>query len=397
MTESTLPRRLPSSCAPVNMRSYSIVLAVLLLFSIYRFGAVFHSLPTAPMTNAAWLLDPSAHREDTIPDAPCPQYHDLLQINENSSLADDIINITHIQSESKIIVHLKKNETRLCKQPQLIGRLSGPALLTVSWEQHMHSLENITLYDMVVGTYHAPVSGAYFLEIIATLCVELEHETDVRPLCVVDPQHHRLTKDDTSINATTSISNSSSAVGYWYNNQNATLVSKYDPLYTRYQPQDCPKSTNLNSFAHCIEAMDLSRFEPYEFRFSTPEMSLKDVVKANEGNICFAGSSHSRVLTDLLYSTVKSLGHTTNLTVTYEGYANFLKYVRSYFTMDYIQIFIDSNCTKVVLGTGQWDASWKQRHPTSFNDYEKYLGEGLERMDKILRQANIDLYVRETQ
>lgn len=99
-----------------------------------------------------------------------PEVHDeFLQINENSSLADDIINITHVQSESKIIVHLKKSATRYCQQPQLIGRLSGPALPIVSWKQPTtHSFQNTTRYDILVGTYNAPMPGTYFLEIIVT-------------------------------------------------------------------------------------------------------------------------------------------------------------------------------------------------------------------------------------
>jgi hypothetical protein len=333
--------------------------------------------------------------QEIIPDVHA-QY-EFLQINENSTLADDIINITHVQSESKIIVHFKKNETRYCQQPQLIGRLSGPALSIVSWKQPTtHSLENTTRYDMLVGTYNAPMPGTYFLEIIVTLCVELKYETDAKPLCLVDPHRHRLTKDETTISVNANIDNSS-AIGYWYNK--ATLVDKYDPLYTRYQPQqDCPRTPEAapDSPAHCIRAMNLSRFEPYEFKFSTEQMSLQNVVKGKEGKVCIIGSSHSRYLAALLNDTVTS-SLDTNLTATMDDDSHYLRFVQSAFTTDEIQKRIDLNCTKVIIGTGQWDAGWPNNYPTSFNDYENYLGIGLERMNNMFRQANIDFYVRETQ
>jgi hypothetical protein len=315
--------------------------------------------------------------------------YESLQMNENSTLADDIINITHVQSESKIIVHFKRNETRYCQQPQLIGRLSGPALSIVSWKQPTtHSLENTTRYDMLVGTYNAPMPGTYFLEIIVTLCVELKYETDAKPLCLVDPHRHRLTKDETTISVNANIDNSS-AIGYWYNK--ATLVDKYDPLYTRYQPQDCSTSPT-----QCYRAMNLSRFEPYEFKFSTEQMSLQNVVKGKEGKVCIIGSSHSRYLAALLNDTVTS-SLDTNLTATMDDDSHYLRFVQSAFTTDEIQKRIDLNCTKVIIGTGQWDAGWPNNYPTSFNDYENYLGIGLERMNNMFRQANIDFYDRETQ
>jgi len=296
-------------------------------------------------------------------------------MNENSALADDIINITHVQSESKIIVHLKKNETRYCQQPQLIGRLSGPALLSiVSWKQPtMHSLENTTRYDMLVGTYNAPMPGTYFLEIIVTLCVELKYEIDAKPLCLVDQHRHRLTKDEASISVNANIHNSST-IGYWYNK--ATLVDKYDPLYTRFQPQDCPMKPEAEptSPAHCFGAMNLSRFEPYEFKFSIEEiMPLKTVVKGKEGKVCIIGTSHSRYLAALLNDTVTS-SLDTNLTAIVDGGEDEVRFVQSHFTTNNIQKRIDWNCTKVILGTGQWDASDKQGHPLSFNDYDNSLG-----------------------
>ena len=339
------------------------------------------------------------HSEQEIIPEVHAQY-EFLQINENSALADDIINITHVQSESKIIVHLKKSATRYCQQPQLIGRLSGPALSIVSWKQPtMHSLQKNTTrygYDILVGTYNAPMPGTYFLEIIVTLCVELKYETDAKPLCLVDPSRHRLTKDETAISVNANIDNSS-AIGYWYHNK-ATLVDKYDPMYTRYQPQDCPIEPEAlpNSPTHCFGAMNLSRFEPYEFKFSTEQMSLQNVVKGKEGKVCIIGSSHSRYLAELLNDTVTS-SLDTNLTATVDDDNHYLKFVANSFTTKEIQKRIDLNCTKVIVGTGQWDAGWPHGHPTSFNDYEKQLENALERMNTMFRQANIDFYVRETQ
>ena len=143
--------------------------------------------------------------------------------------------------------------------------------------------------------------------------------------------------------------------------------------------------------------MNLSRFEPYEFKFSTEQISLQNVVKGKAGKVCIIGTSHSRKLAQLLMQTI-ARSRDTNLTATMDGESNYFKFVQDdHFTTEKIQMRIDLNCTKVILGTGQWDAGFPRRHPTSFNDYENQLGNALERMNNMFRQANIDFYVRETQ
>jgi NhaP-type Na+/H+ or K+/H+ antiporter len=63
---------------------------------------------------------------------------ELVKLDNNSTLAPDIINITHVRNGNEeesnmIVIHLKQE--RRCKTPQLVGRLSGPALSKVTWEK----------------------------------------------------------------------------------------------------------------------------------------------------------------------------------------------------------------------------------------------------------------------
>eukprot|EP00978_Attheya_sp_CCMP212_P010008 scaffold23973_cov58-Attheya_sp.AAC.7 len=316
-------------------------------------------------------------------------HHHHLELNRNSTIEADIINITHVQNESKIIFHLKKQ--RKCLHPQLVGRLSGPVLSKIEWEQDLHKGDND---DFIFGHYHVPQPGQYYIEVIITMCVKLSNNTDVQPICLEDPVHHRLTDDDASVNVT-SVRNShldqsiaKSIIGYWHNK-----FEKYDPLYTRYQPQHC-RTPQERQQPLCLKLVDIARFDPYEFQFAE-DFSLQKRLEGKEGKVCFDGASHARALTEqgeaiLANQPFKNISK--NVKVSFLEF----KFARDC-TPRHIQAIIDNDCTKVVVGTGQWDAGWPDKQPTSFPVYEKNLETAMSAMVDTLRKANVELFFRTTQ
>jgi len=98
--------------------------------------------------------------------------------------------------------------------------------------------------------------------------------------------------------------------------------------------------------------MNLSQFELYEFKFSTKQISLQNVVKGKEGKACIIGSSHLYYLAQLLKDTVAS-SLDTNLTATVDNFKNYLRFVKNTCSTNKIQKRIDLICTQVILGTGQ--------------------------------------------
>ena len=67
------------------------------------------------------------------------------------------------------------------------------------------------------------------------------------------------------------------------------------------------------------------------------------------------------------------------------------------YTRQKIQNIIDIKCTKVVVGTGQWDAGWPGKRPTPFPEYESHLNNSMQLMVEMFHDAKIDLYFRTTQ
>jgi hypothetical protein len=315
-------------------------------------------------------------------------------------LYQDVHRLLHFPDESKIAIYF--NKQRKCLQPQLIRRLSGRALTTIIWEKSHYSLpddgeegeedadtinlltphddnnnsnKNGTTWDVLIGHYHVPLQGTYFLEIIAIMCDEFQYETDFAGICLVDPNHHRLTRDGVVINAlstsmtlqsmhhtttgnnysdTAAAQNTSSAtIGYWWNDeveQNETFT----PLYTRYQPQHCRDANDADS-DRCRLATDLSRFNHYKFKFS-PSMyddeQLGIMLEGKNDKICVEGASHARRLRDHMAAVLANLKATSidiNPTPNETRFASDVD-------EEWIDRIIERNCTKVIIGSGQWDA-----------------------------------------
>lgn len=311
----------------------------------------------------------------------------LLEIHPNSTIAADIINIVHVPNESKIIIKLKRQ--RRCTHPQLVGRLSGLALTKIAWKKVFEDNNQAFL----VGHYIVPDPGLYYIEIIVTMCKELEYDTNFKHFCMEDPNHHRLTSKDATIdtillsdNHSHYLINKTSAIGYWYDVRDKPL-----PLYTRYQPQDCRNAQN----PRCKNATDLSRFKPYQFKF-TKDTSLEKRLKNIHGHkICFVGASHARIL--LEKSNIFSVT-LQNHSIVVDSDSRLMNFtIISDIVEDKIRVIIDRGCTKVVMGTGQWDAGWPNKEPTLFSKYEEQLEIVISMMVEMFRGTNVDLYFRSTQ
>lgn len=320
-----------------------------------------------------------------------------FDINPNSTMATDIDSLMHFQNESKFVIRF--SDQRNCSQPQLLGRLSGPALTKVNWEKyHLHQNDtgadavlgnknhgddNVD-YNVLVGYYNVPVPGRYFLEIIVLMCIEFQLETDFTPVCIEDTHRHRLTLNGAFIQANPLQVDSQSIIGYWYN----TLTNETQkPLYTRYQP--APEHCNGHN---CTDIVDTSRFDPYAFYFAS-QIGLETILKGKEGNICFEGASHAH---ELFLSTTKTL---RSLNATIQGRIQVISpdprtnFARE-FNVGKVQQIIDKKCTKVVIGSGQWDAGWPKNRPTLFTQYENVLNSTIPTMLEMFQDANVDVYYR---
>ena len=68
-----------------------------------------------------------------------------------SAVASDIESVLHLPEQSMIVINLKKQ--RNCSQPQLIGRLSGPCLAKLVWDetQDQQSQVNARRQNVIVG------------------------------------------------------------------------------------------------------------------------------------------------------------------------------------------------------------------------------------------------------
>ena len=276
--------------------------------------------------------------------------------------------ILHNPKETSIVVNFNKNRT--CIQPQLIGRLSGMSLSIIEWDYDNEQSKDDTV---LVGHYNAPLRGTYFIEIIVTMCQRLTMDTDPRNVCLVDPQHHRLTHDNATINVAIT-RNKSTDIGIWYNVNSVRDISSIVPLHTRYQPHGCMNKKYLN---HCKKITEIARYKPYRFIFSSQFSS--GLTGKNE-TLCFGGASHASVLRTFS----RQMG--TNV-----HYIEF-KYIRA-LNLGAAEKVI-ANCNQIVISIGQWDLGHPEGYPLLFHELKRELNRAMIEFVNPLRQANISVYFR---
>ncbi len=310
---------------------------------------------------------------------PIVQDMTLVELSSNNStLQSEIINITHIQSKSMIVINFIKDDNttttiRKCNQPVVRGRLSGSSLSIIEkWEISQD-------HDKLVGRYHVPFSGKHYIEIIGIMCNDIDFDEDFIQLCLIDPEFHRITADGAFINVTLSSSsslsedqrkldnndfNSDSRLGYWF--EQATNKGSHNtdnriqkPLYTRYQPQGCrdhnlvAATTTSQQHQHCQQATDITRFDRYYFQFIKTGDSIMDNfdkhnLKKEHHVVCALGYSHSKYLTQFMTQMI-SWHNVENVTI---------RWVRARYPTDITSEFVsndlyNANCTKVVVGLGE--------------------------------------------
>lgn len=307
---------------------------------------------------------------------PIVQEVTLVELSSNNStLQSEIVNITHIPSKSMIVIHFIKDDDtttiRKCHQPVVRGRLSGSSLSIIEeWEISQD-------HDKLVGRYHVPSSGKYYIEIIGIMCNDIQYDEDFTQLCLIDPDVHRITADGAFINVTLSSSisedqlrlnnndfNSDSRLGYWF--EQATTKGSQNtenriqkPLYTRYQPQGC-RDHNLaaatmtsQQHQHCQQATDITPFDRYNFQFIKTGDSIMDNfdkhnLKKEHHVVCALGYSHSKYLTQFMTQMI-SWHNVENVTI---------EWVRARYPTDITSEFVsnnlyNANCTKLVVGLGE--------------------------------------------
>ena len=313
-------------------------------------------------------------------------------------LAHEIKSIVHLPEKSMIVINLKTQ--RECLEPHLIGRMSGPMLAKLVWEEKGTSQKDSYV---IVGRYNLPslLPGKYFLEILATMCNKLTvHTSNITSICMVDPSRQQLTEDGVFINVLpsslsmlTDDENTRTIIGRWYDASPAGSDNTYLPLYTRFQPQNCMGDNSTS--VRCSKATNLERFEPYKFNF-TKQIDIKKLLEGRREKICFVGASHSRTLIEhskaleTILNDNSSKVSAATLPIIWTGYADGeianaslgeilqFDFVNAQFASDLtndnkIYEIINKNCTQVIIGTGQWDAGWPGNDVTPFNVYEETL------------------------
>ena len=299
--------------------------------------------------------------------------HIPLNGGSNVSIAN-VQSILHNPKDASITVNFYQNRT--CMQPQLIGRLSGLSLSIVEWNYDYKQSQN---NSVLVGQYYVPSQGIYFIEIIVTMCQRLTMDMDLINLCLVDPTQHRLTHANATIDAV-EIRKKSTDIGVWYNmhhsrhNDSSSMV----PLHTRYQPLSCKVNSTL---VHCKKHTEIARYDPYKFVFDSQISSLESL-SGKKGTLCFVGASHSRVLSE--YSVMMGA----------DALQIPLLFISQYTRKTAARA---GNCSKIVIGIGQWDLGYPAGHPTAFNHLKEELNRTMVEFVDPLRQANKSVYFRNLQ
>jgi hypothetical protein len=312
--------------------------------------------------------------------------------DRTATLVSDISSISHDPSKGLIKVHLKKD--RKCLRPAFRGRLSGPYLAILSWDAH--ALNNgDTAEAELIGRYQVPAPGKYHLEIIALVCNEDVYKSDFRRTCLENPDHHRITAKTAQIMITQvhESYNDTVGLGSWHHADKDSILEESHqeqqerlgvPLFTRYQPTNYCRGENATTLSKCIDAMNMERFKPYQFKWNNKTeqalASLQNVVgQRQHEKLCFVGWSHTRHLMNFRQHSLALYNLHQKVTFEWRKAHN----VRGTDEAFIAKMFAD-NCTQVLFGLGQWDGSaftsfdnWKSgvasviAHAKSYNQARK--------------------------
>ena len=375
----------------------------------------------------------------------------------NSTLQSDILKITHEPMNNLIIIHFKSSsdyeqqrQQRQCKTPIVRGRLSGPYLSIINWQQKFEqdipntntSTSTATrIITKLIGSYQVPATGTYYIEIIGIMCNHHFYIKDdnFKPYCLIHPTQHRLTSDYAYINVNVTNDENDNEddndkeeedgrIGYWKWNAASTSLSNTTsntPLYTRYQPHDCHHEEK--DLPRCTIPSDILRFDPFEYVFnsnvnhtitsfiqqqqqqqqqqapSSKSSSLSSMTKNNDSSrsnnqnstVCILGFSHSRyivstmnqILNSAVIATINNQ-HNIDIQWSKARFPSELHDIQYFHTMT--QQFA---CTHLLVGVGQWPGN----RPMLLHDFESDMEEAIKVMLKAKEEMGFKLFLRSIQ
>jgi len=304
---------------------------------------------------------------------------EYIAVNPKSSIAEDVVAITHFPSQAKISVTLQSNAR--CSCPYIRGRLSGFALVIIQdWQchgsltmAHDDNIDNNASVSVVEGVYPTPpIPGVYFLELIVVFCdnflltpplvedgVWNNNSYNFALTCTEDAERRQLTSADamiTVVDATAIIKTDSGDIhhwvhpppGFWIHKHNATM----NPLFTRYQLAKCYR--NVTPECTMPATTSVEPFLVYSFQYSNKTLPLHvgNVELSSNVTICIAGSSHARKMFEYLTAAVNDFQDIMNVVFQYHDvrmpHQVTVKFVRS--------MIKTSRCQRLIVSVGQWPA-----------------------------------------
>ncbi|CAB9513628.1 unknown protein [Seminavis robusta] len=367
-----------------------------------------------------------------------PPWIKNLPLNPNATLANDVLAIHHDVYESRVIVTLQQNGR--CPRPYLMGRLSGPALVKVeNWTKiHAPIVSNETnmpvqLTATMEGTYRAPVGGQYFLEVVAIYCddafYDLKHRQDLffqekqpielsqtnvsrkavdwwglqetrevmtfhfAPVCVENPYQHRLTANHATI---------------WVDHetvktQRALSEHTHSLRYTRHQPYTCMMAYRKKEALppECVEPASHERYHDYKFQWNQhpktnhrhdgrgPPIRIQSLSLPQPTVICFMGASHARFFKEAA-ERLNITRANNNLTIHWSE-VPYPTDIQPGVVQRLIQI---QRCNKLVIGVGQWPASYSTNPPMMVHAFYLHMKRALSLLVQFNLTQQVDVYTR---
>lgn len=417
----------------INLTTISLSVTIFLL--LLSLGSILNEnesvkSSTATATSTAAKIQEVAIAKDDVNNTnnatPTQQGGGNNDNNINSQLALEVESIHHIQAKRQIIVNLRQEGIcRRCRDPKLLGRLSGPYVTLIKWETETTTYTNTTLCDddnnqmlaqSLVGTYSLPSSGKYFIEVISLFCNGPQWNASFQNVCMEDPTSHRLTEDTAFIdviNVTVSALGGNYLYGYWKRSNNETTSSTKTaiptPLLTRYQPQQCRSRVELDS-DRCQATMSRERFDPYQFQFIANNNNKDDMDSRIQSQLlaqqqqqqgeeplppmllCFIGLSHAREMSHEVKLWLEKW-NVTSVVQSISIDAQFPRFVNIHQMQRY-------GCNVTVIAAGQWSAGRKPpggrfrgMPPTTFDEYEFEVRDMILRLSSLSSSSN-KIYLR---
>jgi len=294
-----------------------------------------------------------------------------------SALCDmhaDVKRITH--NANKRLVTIELLSARRCLNPTFLIRLSGTALYRLSLTKQRYEKKFLrngmdffspNRNTLIYSYPHIRDAGMYFLEILVLFCVEF-NPNDFVNSCIENVEEERsILNSPYGVWLNQSIIDDSlksdvEAAARWKFAPHAEYNSTAALLPTRFQRKDCDHQ-------FCEEQQrELWQHELYAWVDAPDWRQLFDSSR-QPMELCFVGSSHSRLLTQYAQRIDK------NKLVKYHfieaKYPKDINIDRLYVADKHVE-----TCTHIVIGASQWSVSWAQHSaPYTVDLYKREIHE----------------------